>query len=144
MRSTVFPVVVLLTAIFNSSASGQPSPNQPDMSVDASTVGNTITLLAKGLRSAYVFPDVGEKVAAMLEQRQGRGEYASVSSAKAFSALITQQMFDLTRDKHLRLLYSSQVVPQFPLVTPKTLPPPSPRRLEQLRASNYEFERVER
>jgi len=144
MNRTVFPAVVLLTAMFSSSASGQPSPNQPDMAVDASIVGNTITLLAKGLRSAYVFPDVGEKVAAMLEQRQARGEYASVSSAKAFSELVTRQMFELTRDKHLRLLYSSQVVPQFPLVTPKTLPPPSPRMLEQLRASNYEFEKVER
>jgi hypothetical protein len=56
MNRAVFPAVVLLTAMFSSSASGQPSPNQPDMSVDASTVGNTITLLAKGLRSAFVFP----------------------------------------------------------------------------------------
>jgi hypothetical protein len=111
MNRIVFPAVVLVTAMFSSSASGQPSPNQPDMSVDASVVGNTITLLAKGLRSVYVFPDVGEKVAAMLEQRQARGEYASVSSAKAFGELVTRQMFELTRDKHLRLLYSSQVVP---------------------------------
>jgi peptidase S41-like protein len=115
MNGIVFPAVVLLTAMFSSSASRQPSPNQPDMTVDASVVGNTITLLAKGLRSAYVFPDVGEKVAAMLEQRQARGEYAAVSSAKALSELVTRQMFELTRDKHLRLLYSSQVVPQFSL-----------------------------
>jgi len=144
MNRTVLTAVVLLTAMFGSSAAAQPSPNQPDMPVDASMIANTIASLAKGLRSAYVFPAVGEKVATMLEQRQTRGEYGSVSSAKAFSELVTRQMFEVTRDKHLRMLYSAQVVPQFPVITPKTMPPPSPIMLAQLRANNYEFEKVER
>ena len=104
MNRTVLTAVVLLTAMFGASAAGQPSPNQPDMPVDVSMIANTITSLAKGLRSAYVFPAVGEKVATMLEQRQTRGEYGSVSSAKAFSELVTRQMFEVTRDKHLRML----------------------------------------
>jgi hypothetical protein len=113
------------------------------MSIDANTRTEVIASLAKGLRDAYVFADVGEKVAAMLQARNARGEYNSVLSAAAFSDLVTKQMFEATKDKHLRLMYSSRALPSIPPFKPGVLPPPSARELLQRRANNYEFEKVE-
>jgi hypothetical protein len=137
-------VALLLLPMPFSSAFAQPSPNQADMAIDASITTSTIDSLAEGLRTAYVFPDVGEEVAAMLQRRLSRGDYASVASAKTLCDLVTQQMFEVTNDKHLRLVYSAGTLPALPVVTPKTLPPPSPGMLAELRSSNYGFERAER
>jgi hypothetical protein len=128
------------------SVAAQPSPNQPDMALDAKTRAETIASLTMALRAAYVFPDVGEAVAKMLEGRNARGEYDAVTSAKAFSALLTEQMAEVAHDQHLSLAYSSGVLPPLP-VSKTGEPPPSPapaRTLRLARANNYGFERVER
>jgi hypothetical protein len=115
------------------------------MPVDARTKTETIASLARGLRDAYVFPDLAERVAAMLEERHARGEYASTTSAIAFCDLVTKQMLEISRDKHLRLIYSSRDLPSsMPAPRPGAVPPPSARMLLQLRMSNYQFEKVER
>ncbi len=114
--------------------------------MDAKTRADTITSLAKGMRAAYVFPDVGDAVAKMLEERNARGEYSAVTSAKAFSDLLTTQMSEVAHDKHLNLVYSSGVLPPLP-VSRTGEPPPSPCaacELRQARAGNYGFDRVER
>lgn len=139
--------VLLGAAItFPASVSAQPSPNQPDMSMDAKTRAEVIASFATALRAAYVFPDVGDAVAKMLEERNERGEYNSITSAKAFSGLLTEQMSEIAHDKHLGLVYSSGVLPPL-FVSKRGEPPPSPapaRTLRMARASNYGFERVER
>jgi hypothetical protein len=135
--------VVLLTFVFCASASAQPNPNQGDMSIDAKTKAGTIDSFARGLREAYVFPDVGDGVAKMLEERNARGEYNSITSAKEFSDLLTKQISEIAHDKHPRLLYSSKILPQMPTSQPGAEPPPDPQMLLQVRISNYEFERVE-
>ena len=140
----LFSIAVVAALAWSWPAMAQPSPNQADMSIDAKTRADTIASLAKGLRDAYVFPAVAEKLAVSLQQRHARGEYDSVTSAKAFSDLLTQQMLDFTHDRHLRLIYSAQTLPQLPVSKPGETPPPSARMLAQLRISNYEFERVER
>src|SRR5262249_42999351 len=129
----LFSIAVVAALAWSWPAMAQPSPNQADMSIDAKTRADTIASLAKGLRDAYVFPAVAEKLAVSLQQRQARGEYDSVTSAKAFSDLLTQQMFDFTHDKHLRLIYSAQTLPQLPVSKPGETPPPSARMLAQLR-----------
>ena len=85
------------------SVSAQPNPSQPDMAMDASTRAEAIASLTKALRAAYVFPDVGDAVAKILEERNARGEYNSITSAKAFADLLTKQMSESAHDKHLGL-----------------------------------------
>jgi hypothetical protein len=141
-------LVVLLAATITVPAlvSAQPNPNQPDMSMDVKTRAEAIASLTKALRAAYVFPDMGDAVAKMLEERNARGEYNSITSAKAFSDLLTKQMSETAHDKHLGFVYSSGVLPPLP-VSNAGEPPPSPCadcELRQARASNYGFEMVER
>src|SRR5258708_10805932 len=72
----------------------------PDMTVDAAAKTELIQSLVKGLREAYVFPDVGEKLAHMLLNRQGRGEDDFITSAKALTQLLTKQLYEGAHDKH--------------------------------------------
>jgi hypothetical protein len=144
MSNIVRSYMLIAAMVCARSASAQPSPNQPDMTIDTKTKTKTIASLANGLRDAYVFPDVGQRVAGMLQARNGRGEYDSITGAKAFSDLVTKQMLEATKDKHLRLIYSSRPLPSLPTTKPGAAPPPSARMLLQLRVSNYEFEKVER
>jgi len=134
---------VIVAVACTSSAFAQPSPNQPDLSLDAKMKTEVIASLAKGLKEAYVFPDVGEKVAVMLQARNAGGEYNSITSASAFSDLVTKQMRETTNDKHLHLIYSARVLPVPPPFKPGTAPAPSPRELLQFQARNFEFEKVE-
>ena len=46
--------------------------------MDATMRAEAIASLTKALRGAYVFPDVGDAVATMLEERNARGDYNSV------------------------------------------------------------------
>src|SRR5262245_17010541 len=142
----IWCVVVFVGAVASRSLlTAQPTPDQPDLSIDAKVTAESIASLATGLKEEYVFPDVGERVARMLEERSARGEYRSVTGAKAFSDLLTRQMQEIAHDKHLRFIYSARVLPAvLPSPTPATMPPPDARQLHRLRMSNYEFERVER
>jgi C-terminal processing protease CtpA/Prc len=114
--------------------------------MDAKTRAETMASLTQALRSAYVFPDVGDAVAKMLEERHARGEYDAITSAKAFSDVLTKQMSEVAHDQHLSVDYSAGVLPPMP-VSKGGEPPPSPCatcELRQARASNYGFESVER
>ena len=126
------------------SLSAQPKPSQSDMSIDAKAKVEAIASLARGLKDEYVFPDIGDKVAKMLEERSARGEYDSVTNAKGFSDVLTKQMQEIAKDKHLRFLYNAQVLPAvLPSAKPGEGPPPDARQLLRLRRNNYEFEKVE-
>ena len=146
MAWTASVVFLAATVVLPAAASAQPGPAQPDMPIEAKAKTEAIASLAQGVRAAYVFPEVGESVAKMLEERHARGEYDAVTSAKVFSQLVTRQMRETSHDKHLALAYSAGVLPPFPVATAGE-PPPSlcPEcELRMARATNFGFERVER
>lgn len=134
--------VLIFILIGGVGVSAQMRDNGPDMPIDGTAKAEVIRNLARGLRDAYVFPEVGERAAAMLETRLANKEYDSVATARAFSDLLTQQLLEVAKDKHLRVRYSSQLLPAVA---------GDPRRggmpagmVAQQRKRNFEFERVER
>src|SRR5215475_2492376 len=93
------------------------------------------------MEQIYVFPDIADKVAAMLRTRHAGGEYASISSAKEFSELVTKQMREIAHDAHLRVAYNAQVLPAFPGPNSDSAEPP-PEMLARMRRDNYAFQEV--
>jgi retinol-binding protein 3 len=130
-----------LLAISCTAASGQWPDGGPDMTIDAKAKGEAIDSLVKELNEAYVYPDVGDKVAKMIEERQAHGEYNSVNGAKEFSDLLNKQMFAVAHDQHLHVLYSSRAIPPTPATVPQQ---PSPQMLLQFKKDNYSFQEVKR
>jgi hypothetical protein len=121
-----------------------PPANQPDMVVDARTKAETVHALAGDLQKMYAFPEIGDKVAAMLAARLNRGEYDGITSAKAFSELLTNQMRDTAHDAHLAVSYSAQALPPAP--GPNEAPPQQfpPEMMLRLKKDNFGFQEVRR
>lgn len=121
-----------------------PPPEQPDMTLDAAARKEVIENFIKRLNDTYVFPDVAAKMERAVRERLDRGEYDKLSSAKQFAEKLTADVQEVSRDKHLRVRYSSQPIPERAGARRE----PSAEEREQFRREmariNYGFEKVER
>lgn len=59
----------------------------------------------------YVFPEVGAEVGRLLARGTAEGRYAGAADEASLAALVTQDLQSVNGDKHLRLLYSADEVP---------------------------------
>jgi C-terminal processing protease CtpA/Prc len=71
-----------------------------------------IELLCSQLASYYVFPDTANEIANVLCTRLAQGAYADASDDEDFAARVTKDLQSVNGDKHLRLLYSHDEVPE--------------------------------
>jgi hypothetical protein len=136
-------IAVLGALVLSPTASAQWPDGGPDITIDAGTKSEVIDVLVRDLRGMYVFPDVGDKVAQLVEQGHLRGAYNSISNAKEFAEVLNRQMYAVARDPHLHVLYSSQALPALP--APGAEPQqPDPQMLAQFKKDNYSFQEVKR
>ena len=121
----------------------QQAQEQRDLIIGEATRAAVIDAVIARLHAAYVFPDKAAEVERALRERVRRKEYASVASAAAFANLITEHLQAVTRDRHLRLRYREQPIPER---GPQAGPTPEQReeRRRMTRRVNGGFERVER
>jgi C-terminal processing protease CtpA/Prc len=70
-----------------------------------------IELLCSQLANYYVFPDVAEDIAKVLRMRLTEGAY-SIDGDEEFAAAVTADLQSVNGDKHLRLLYSAEEIPE--------------------------------
>lgn len=121
-----------------------PPPDQPDVTIDEKAKAEVIHSLGEKLKEQYVFPDVADKLAKMLEDREAHGDYASVSSGKEFSELLTKQMREIAHDAHLHVVYVYKLPPMPPPPKPGQPQQPPPQMLVQLKKENYGFDEAKR
>jgi len=95
------------------------------------------------LHEAYVFPEVAAAIEKKLRERASRGEYNAVTGSRAFAAALTEHLQEVSRDKHMRVFFEAEPIPDRPPVAPPT---PEDREADRAYASifNYGFARVER
>src|SRR6476661_8119736 len=79
-----------------------PAIAAPDSALSAGDRSAVIQTLATKVRENYVYPDVGERVAAALLKKDAGGGYASAASAGAFSAALSKDLREFGDDKHFR------------------------------------------
>jgi len=134
----------LVTAIllsFGSLAWAQPAP-QPDMTIDAAIRNLVIDRALALLNEHYVFPGVAKQMEAAIRQHQQQGEYDSITSALAFRERLEDDLRAVSKDKHLRVFYSTKPEPERP-----DSGEPTEKEREEFRAhfarQNFCFERVE-
>lgn len=123
---------------------GQQPDNRPDLTIDAATRTKVIAAISNRLNDSYVFPEVAKKVETVIRDRASKGEYDSLTSAKAFAKKLTEDLQEVSRDKHLRVRYSHKPVP---VDDGRPREPTAHERQEELRESawmNHGFNKVER
>ena len=93
------------------------------------------------MRRAYIFADVAEKMAAAVTARAANKEYDAISAPKEFAEILTRHLQEVSKDKHLRIIYNPEGLPQ-------RGGPPTPedraRNLADERRRNFGFQKVER
>lgn len=123
---------------------GAPSPDQPDLTIDAATRASVVESLAKNVEERYVFPEVGKKVARSLRERSKKGRYDGITSAKAFNDTLSANLRELAHDLHLRTHYRHDPLPA---QDGRRGPPNAEERarvLAEARRINFGFQKVER
>jgi retinol-binding protein 3 len=118
-----------------SAASGAPDP-----AVDAAIRQRVIDGAIEHLRNAYIFADVAEKMAAAIRERAARSDYDAITGSRAFADALTNHLQEVSKDKHLRVLFNPEGFPE--RRTPTTEERDRMRAAE--RRGNYGFQRVER
>ena len=125
----------LALTLISSAASAQTQA----ASLDAATRRAVIQAAIAQLDTNYVFPDVAARMAASVRERLSRGEYDSVTDGPAFASLLTQHLRAVSNDRHLRVNYSAERVPE----DQSMFGPPDPARREarrrELLANNCGF-----
>jgi len=119
-------------------------PNTPpDMTIDAATRTQVIESLLKDFNEAYVFPEVAKKIEADVRGRVKNKEYDTLMSAREFAQKLTNDLQSVSRDKHIRVRFSKNVIP----VRKDREEPTAAERAEgenYMRRINFGFEKIER
>lgn len=112
-----------------------------DARVDAATRASVVDRVIALLNERYVFPDVARRVGEALRTPARQAALKS-DDAVAFAAALTDALQDLTRDKHLRVMYSATPVPEANGDRPADAD--LVRYREEAKRANHGVERVER
>jgi len=118
-------------------------PEQPDLTIDAATRTQVVDTILKRLNESYVFPDIAKKMEASIRERVTKKEYDQITSAKQFATTLTNDLQAVSHDKHLRVRYSYEAVPER---GPRQEPTAEEReqRKRDLTWMNHGFSKVER
>lgn len=145
MKNCFLSTVVLTIAFVLAyvPALSQQPPAPPDSTIDGAMRTSVIDTLLKELNDTYVFPETAKKMEADIRSRVTAKEYDAITSSRAFAEKLTTDLQSVSKDKHLRVRYSHDVIP-----VRQDRREPSAAEIEQSkwfnRRVNYGFEKVER
>jgi retinol-binding protein 3 len=114
---------------------------QPSMVVDAGTRQQVIDGAIAHMRRAYIFEDVAEQMAQALQTHVANRAYDGITDPRALAETLTRHLQEVSRDKHLRIVYAPDGLPEGPVAL---TPDGRARRLADERRRNFGFRRVER
>lgn len=66
--------------------------------------------IGKLLDANYVFPDMGKKMGAFLAKKLKKGKYKKITSPTKFARQLTEDLREVSKDKHMGVRYSPHVV----------------------------------
>src|SRR5262245_20222786 len=117
--------------------------DEPPLPIDEATCNAVIDEALKQLEENYVFPEVAAKMAKDVRKRQENKEYAKVKIGQELAELLTRHLQEVSTDKHLRVMCSSEKLPK-----PPEGKGPAPQMKERMRQralkTNAGYRKVER
>ncbi len=139
----VMRLAVLCLLTLSVASVGIAQPEQPDLTIDAATRTQVIDGVLKRLNDSYVFPEVAKKMEVSIRDRVAKKEYDQITSAKQFATTLTKDLQAVSNDKHLRIRYSHQPIPERGARREPTAEDREQRRRD-LTWMNHGFTKVER
>ena len=108
----IFRLAVICLLALSGATIGFAQPEQPDLTIDAATRTQVVDAILKRLNDSYVLPDIAKKMEQSIRERVEKKEYDQIASAKDFAKKLTDDLQAVSKDKHLRVRYSNQVIPE--------------------------------
>lgn len=133
----LIPRVLALALALAAPASAAPAP------VSAAVRGQVIEGALRHLQAAYVYPEVAGRMATAVREKQRSGAYDDLHTAEALCQHLTADLRAVSKDRHLRILYSERPLPDDRGNGPES-PAERAAHLSRSRHLNFGFERVER
>jgi hypothetical protein len=118
-----------------------PGAKWEDLKMDVASQARVIAGAIKALDQSYVFPDVVKRMEIALRTREKQGAYNGIVTGDAFARRLTDDLRDVSHDKHLGVRFSQVVVSEG---EPRGRPPkPDRAPRDRLATLNCGFERAE-
>ncbi|MBB4000672.1 S41 family peptidase [Aureimonas pseudogalii] len=105
LPATLLVVLSALVALPSTARATAPAESSEPAPLDRAVVGTAIEGIARELREAYVFPDVGNQAADAIEGDLAAGAYAKASDPAEFALQLTERLQGLTNDSHVRVIH---------------------------------------
>src|SRR5829696_199393 len=113
LKSVLTRVFIAVAAlVLTATAALAQQPEQPDLTIDAAARTQVIDGILKRLNDSYVFPEVAKKMEQSIRERVSNKEYDKITSAIDFSKKLTDDLQAVSKDKHLRVRYSHNAIPE--------------------------------
>src|ERR1043165_1792838 len=143
LTKVIFRFAILCVLATSVAVIGCAQPEQADLTIDAAARTQVVDTILKRLNESYVFPDVAKKMEDSIRERVAKKEYDQITSAKQFATTLTNDLQDVSHDKHLRVRYSFEPIPER---GPQREPTAEEReqRKRDLTWMNHGFTKVER
>jgi retinol-binding protein 3 len=139
----IFRLAIFCSLALSGAVVSYAQPEQPDLTIDAATRTKVIDGILKRLNDSYVFPEVAKKMEQSIRERVDKKEYDQVTSAKEFATKLTTDLQAVSHDKHLRVRYSHEPIPERGQRREPTAEEREERRRD-LTWMNHGFSKVER
>src|SRR5919205_1815457 len=139
----IFRLAVLSLLALSLVSVGFAQPEQQDLTIDAATRTQVVDAILKRLNDSYVFPEMAKKMETSIRERVAKKEYDQITSAKQFATTLTNDLQAISHDKHLRVRYSNQAIPERGARREPTAEEREQRRRD-LTWMNHGFGKVER
>ena len=134
LSGLLFAAVVV---VFASGAAAQQAPAALDAALRQQVIDGAIDHMQR----AYIFEDAAVKMGEALRAHAKAGLYDRITAGADFAALLTKHLQDVSKDKHLRIIYEpAGIAGRQPPATEEE----RARRVAAERRGNYGLHRVER
>jgi len=112
-----------------------------NIKIEAATRARAIDGVVANLNEFYVYPESAKKMEEALRERQKKGAYDAVTDGEKLATMLTDDLQQVSHDKHLHVMFSPEVLPKG---EPKRPPDDEARMRTELERDNCAFEKVER
>ncbi len=141
LAAVLIPVCILIP--FQAVCQQGDSNQGEEERIDSKTKATIIDSVTAALHETYVFPDVAKKIEKHLERKLRKENYTSFNTLEAFTEQLTNDLQEISNDKHLWVRRASEEElneAQIETPTDEELQ----ERIARYAYRNFGFERVER
>src|ERR1051325_8818363 len=112
LTKVIFRFAILCVLATSVAVIGCAQPEQQDLTIDAAARTQVIDAILKRLNDSYVFPDIAKKMEQSIRDHVAKKDYDQITIAKQFATTLTNDLQAVSHDKHLRVRYSNEVIPE--------------------------------